>query len=243
MTALHLILLPGMDGTGELFAPLLAEWPPGLPVTVVRYPDRAAGYADHVAVARAELPRDRPYVLLGESFSGPIAIRLAAQAPANLRGLILCASFLTCPNPLLRALRALAPFATPKLLPDLVKHHSLLGRFSTPALRAAHSRALSHVSSRALTARLQAMADIDVRAELRELDLPALYLRGTRDRVIAARYGAEFAANARHGRLVDIDAPHLLLQAQPREAAALILDFLRQVGSPPTGAAAVPAQD
>lgn len=174
MTAPHLVLLPGMDGTGELFAPLLAELPIELPVTVVRYPDRAASYADHVAVARTELPRDRPCVLLGESFSGPVAVRLAAGAPPNLRGLILCTTFLTCPNPLLRALRALTPMATPKLVPSLVACHSLLGGFATPALRAAHSRALSHVSSRTLTARLRAMADIDVRAELRGLDLPSM---------------------------------------------------------------------
>lgn len=233
MVATRLILLPGMDGTGELFAPLLAELPLELPVTVVRYPDRAAGYAEHVAVARAELPRDQPFVLLGESFSGPVAVRLAAEAPRNLRGLILCASFLTCPSPLLRALRALTPLATPKLLPGFVAHHSLLGRFATPALRAAQARALSHVSSRTLTARLRAMADIDVRADLRAMDHPSLYLRGTRDRVVGARYGEEFVATARQGRLVDIEAPHFLLQARPREAADAIRGFLREVDPGP----------
>lgn len=225
----HLVLLPGMDGTGELFAPLLAELPLEMPVTVARYPDRAATYAEHVDVARAELPREAPFVLLGESFSGPVAVKLAAEGMPNLRGLILCASFLTCPSALLRALRPLTPIATPKLVPGFVAHHSLLGRFATPALRAAHARALSHVSSRTLTARLRAMADIDVRTDLRGLDLPSLYLRGTRDRVDAARFGEEFLAAARHGRLVDIEAPHFLLQARPRNAAVAILEFLRTI--------------
>lgn len=218
-----------MDGTGELFAPLLAELPPELPVSVVRYPDRPATYSQHVDRARAELPRDRPFVLLGESFSGPVAVTLAAEVPAGLRGVILCATFLTCPNPLLRALRVLTPFASPKLVPGFVAHHSLLGRFATPALRAAHARALGHVSSRTLTARLRAMADVDVRSELAGLDFPALYLRGTRDRVIAARFAAEFLAAARRGRVVDIDAPHFLLQARPREAATAIRAFLEQI--------------
>lgn len=229
MNEIQLVLLPGMDGTGELFGPLLAELPIELPVAVVSYPDRPASYADHIAVARAELPRDRPYVLLGESYSGPVAVRLAAEAPSGLRGLILCASFLTCPSPLLRALRGLTPVASPKLVPGFVAHHSLLGRFATPALRAAHARALSHVSSRTLTARLRAMADIDVRDDLRKLDLPSLYLRGTRDRVVGTRFGEEFLGIARRGRLVDIEAPHFLLQSRPREAAAAILDFLREI--------------
>ena len=36
MTAL--VLLPGMDGTGDLFAPLLSALPPALRTIVVRYP-------------------------------------------------------------------------------------------------------------------------------------------------------------------------------------------------------------
>jgi pimeloyl-ACP methyl ester carboxylesterase len=223
---ISLVLLPGMDGTGELFAPLLAELPLALPVTVVRYPDRAATYAEHAEVARAELPRDRPFVMLGESFSGPVAVMLAAGAPPGLRGLILCASFLTCPSRPLRALRPLARFATPKLVPPFLAHYSLLGPFGTPALQAAHRRALDHVASPTLTARLRAMADVDVRDAMRALDLPSLYLRGTQDRVVSGRCGAEFLATARHGRLVDVDAPHFLLQVRPREAAAEILAFL-----------------
>ena len=208
-----------MDGTGELFAPLLAELPLELPVTVVRYPDRPATYAEHVQFARAELPRDAPFVLLGESFSGPVAIDIAASRPANLRGLILCASFLSCPNRLLRAFRPLTPLATPKLVPDAIAQRLLLGSFATPALRDAHTRALSHVASSTLTARLRAMADVDVRPQARALDLPTLYLRGLRDRVVAARFGEEYLATARRGRLVDIEAPHFLLQARPRESA------------------------
>jgi sigma-B regulation protein RsbQ len=226
----NLVLLPGMDGTGELFAPLLDVLPASIETTVVRYPDRPASYAEHADIARRELPKDEPFVILGESFSGPVAVSIATAGIPNLRGLILCASFLTCPNRLLRALRPLTPFATPKLMPGFIAHHSLLGRFATAELRAAHARALSHVSSRTLTARLRAMADVDVRDLMRGCDLPALYLRATEDRVVSARYGAEFMAAARHGRLADIEAPHFLLQARPREAALEITGFLESTG-------------
>ena len=74
-----LVLLPGMDGTGELFAPLLNALNPGLRTTVVSYADRPATYAEHESVALAELPKDRPFAILGESFSGPIAVTIAAQ--------------------------------------------------------------------------------------------------------------------------------------------------------------------
>jgi pimeloyl-[acyl-carrier protein] methyl ester esterase len=222
----RLVLLPGMDGTGELFAPLLEALPLELPVSVVRYPDRAATYDEHVAVARAELPRNEPFVLLGESFSGPVAVRLAASVPPGLRGLILCASFLSCPNRALRWLRPLTPFASPKLLPAFVAQSSLLGRFATPALRAAQARALDHVSSPTLTARLRAMADVDVRGDLRAVSVPSLYLQATEDRVVAARFGDEYAACARRPRLEKIEGPHLLLQASAAAAVTRILDFI-----------------
>src|SRR4051812_12633896 len=103
-----LVLLPGMDGTGLMFAPFIAALGPDVDCRVVAYPtDRALDYAEHEAIARAALPGDAPYVILGESFSGPIAIRIAASAPANLMGLVLCCSFARSPQPLLACLRPL----------------------------------------------------------------------------------------------------------------------------------------
>jgi pimeloyl-ACP methyl ester carboxylesterase len=209
-----------------LFAPLLAQLPGSVEPIVVRYPDRPATYPEHEAVARREIPRDRTFVLLGESFSGPIAIAIAAASPPNLRGLILCASFVSSPHPLLRPLRGLTPLASPKLVPGFLAHHALMGPFATPALRAAHARALSHVSSRTLTSRLQAMANVDAREQLRGLNLPALYLRGTRDRVVGRRHAEEFAALARDGAVIDIEGPHFLLQTQPVECARHIDEFI-----------------
>jgi pimeloyl-[acyl-carrier protein] methyl ester esterase len=224
--SIGLVLLPGMDGTGELFGPLLARLPLELRASVVCYPDRPQTYAEHENWARQELPRDEPYVLLGESFSGPIALKIAASAPPNLRGLVLCASFLTCPNPALRLMRALTFLASPKLVPGFIAQRSLLGRFATPELRAAQARALDHVSSRTLTARLRAMADVDVRREAASIGVPTLYLQASADRLVAARYGDEYVAHLREPRLLRIEGPHLLLQANPEHCAKAIVAFL-----------------
>jgi pimeloyl-ACP methyl ester carboxylesterase len=88
-----LVLLPGMDGTGQLFDDLVAALGPGVETVVVSYPpDPALDYAQLEIIARSNLPPYQPFVLLGESFSGPIAVSIAASAPQNLRGLILCCS-------------------------------------------------------------------------------------------------------------------------------------------------------
>ncbi|MBC8026710.1 MAG: alpha/beta hydrolase [Steroidobacteraceae bacterium] len=225
-----LVLLPGMDGTGELFDPLLDALPVRIDTTVVRYPDRAASYAEHEAIARAELPKNQPYVLLGESFSGPVAVQIAASAPANLRGLILCASFLTRPHKALEWLRPFVSFASPKLLPSFVAQRSLLGRFATEELRAAQTRALAHVSSPTLTSRLRAMADVDARAAMRAVAVPTLYLQATEDRVVDARFAGEYAQCAKHPSILKLEGPHLLLQSNAAGSAEAIERFIDKLG-------------
>src|SRR5688572_28354175 len=104
-----LVLLPRMDGTGELFAPFVAALGPDQSVVVVRYPtDRTHCYAELEPIARAALPIDQPFVLLGESFSGPVAISIAAAPPHQLKGLVLCCTFARNPYPWFSPLRALA---------------------------------------------------------------------------------------------------------------------------------------
>jgi pimeloyl-ACP methyl ester carboxylesterase len=215
-----------MDGTGELFGPLLARLPLDMRASVVSYPDRAQTYAEHESWARQELPRSNPFVLLGESFSGPIAVRIAASAPPNLRGVVLCASFLTCPSRTLRLLRSFTHLASPKLVPGFIAQRSLLGHFATPALCAAQSRTLGHVSSRTLTARLRAMADVDVRQKAASIGVPTLYLQASADRLVGTDFADEYVAHVREPRLLRIEGPHLLLQANPDHCAKAIVEFI-----------------
>jgi pimeloyl-ACP methyl ester carboxylesterase len=107
------VILPGMDGTGIELTDFVAALAPELEAIVVTYPnDRPMDYAGHEAVARTSLPIDRPFVLLGESYSGPIAISIAASAPRGLIGLVLCCSFARNPHPALSWLRRLVPFGS-----------------------------------------------------------------------------------------------------------------------------------
>lgn len=97
-----LLLLPGLDGTSVLFEPLLEHLE--LPARAVDYPQRRpTGYADLLPAVRDICPRDRPFILLGWSFSGPLALLAAAERPPGLAGVVLCASFVTKPVPYLPA--------------------------------------------------------------------------------------------------------------------------------------------
>ena len=217
-----------MDGTGLMFAPFIAALGPDADVRVVDYPRNSSlDYAEHEAIARAALPRDISYVILGESFSGPIAIRIAASAPKNLVGLVLCCSFVRNPRPLLGFLRPLTHVLKSGALPTWAMSALLLGRFTTAPLRAALGRAVSQVSPSTMMARMRAVIDVDVSKEMAAVDVPCLYLRATEDRVVPVA-AARFIQILKPGlQLVEIEAPHCLLQTVPEAASRLVTDFAR----------------
>ena len=81
-----LVLLPGLDGTGDLFSNFVEALSPSLEAKIVRYPaDRPLSYVDLFPIALNSIPT-KPFVLLGESFSTPLAVRLAATNPSSLKG-------------------------------------------------------------------------------------------------------------------------------------------------------------
>jgi pimeloyl-ACP methyl ester carboxylesterase len=224
-----LVLLPGMDGTGEHFAAVLRALNDRVPYTVVRYPDEPLEYAAYERLAHAALPRDRPFVLLGESFSGPIALSIAATKPRGLVGYILCASFASCPRLLLRILRPLLGLLPIHRTPGTLSAHFLLGRFATPELKRANASALRRVSPGTLRARLKVVADVDVSTKVCEIGVPGLYLRGTEDRLIPHGVCHALLRHAPRLKVVDVEGPHFLLQVNPRAAAQAIGDFVESV--------------
>lgn len=222
-----LLLLPGMDGTGDLFAPLVAALGEGVEIKIVRYPnDQAWGYAEHEAFARAARPIDAPYFILGESFSGPIAIALAASNPGQVRGLILCATFARNPRPMARLLSALLPLAPMKRISALALSAALLGSFTTPTLRAALAEAQANVATRTLRARLAAVVSVDVTLAYAALAVPVLYLRAAKDRLVPRAAGQLLAELNPGTRIVTLDAPHAVLQVAAKTAAAEIRAFI-----------------
>ena len=95
MKTISLLLLPGLDGTGKLFDPLLRYLPDWVTPVVLSYPvDKACGYDDLKAIVSDSLPEKTDFIILGESFSGPLAVMIGGEKPDGLKGIILCASFL-----------------------------------------------------------------------------------------------------------------------------------------------------
>jgi pimeloyl-[acyl-carrier protein] methyl ester esterase len=226
-----------MDGNGDLFAPFLKALPPEVDTRVIRYPgDQVLSYGELGPMVAEQLPTDGAFVLLAESYSGPLAVQLAAAGPAGLRGLVLCATFLTRPVSGWKRLAGMlirAPVMA-VLPPAWALRRFLLGPQAPDALVHQLRDAIRSVESRVLTQRMREALVIDVREDFRRVGVPTLCIRAEFDWLIDARTNEVMKALNPLVEICSMAAPHLVLQTRPEEAAAVVLDFIRRTKPNPT---------
>jgi pimeloyl-ACP methyl ester carboxylesterase len=222
-----ILILPGMDGTEELRADFVAKL--GMPARIVGYPrDRPLDYRQLEDIARQALP-DRPFVIAAESFSGPIGIRLAAEKPSGLRGLVLVGSFARSPLRLPRFMSQLASsFALP-WVPQKLAASLLMGRDSTASTQRRIIEAMRSVAPAVWQARLRAVLSADASDALRNVSVPVLCIRAAQDKIIAYGLAQELQGVLPQMQIDDVDGPHFLLMARPDAVAQRVELFARAV--------------
>ncbi|KAB8064865.1 alpha/beta fold hydrolase [Janthinobacterium violaceinigrum] len=228
-----LVLLPGMDGTASLFrhfeAALHAQAAIG--TRAIAYPAVPLDYAALEAFVRERLPRDRPFVVLAESFSGPLGAALRAAPPPGMQALVLCCSFVRNPRPMLAPLRHLLDLLPFGALPGFALRQALLAPYATPQLQAELAGALAQVPPGVLRQRLRAVLETDASRSFARGSLPVLYLRAHHDRLVPPANALHIARLAPGTQLADIAAPHMLLQAAPAAAAGAVAAFVNALSA------------
>lgn len=227
------VLLPGLEGTGRLFARFVAAATGTLDLRVVRYPpERALGYRGLMTLVRKQLPRQRRWAILGESFSGPLALRLAADEPRGLQAVVLAASFHRQPaRRWLAAFRTAAPlfFSAPMAAPVV---RALLAGMDAPGDLVTEVRdAVAAVPGRVMVVRAEEALEVDASRPLQASRLPLLVLSGRHDRLLRRAIPEEIHALRPDAEIRLLDAPHLVLQRQPARSMALLEDFLRRAAA------------
>lgn len=223
---MRLVLLPGMDGTGELFAPFLAALLASLTPHVVAYPTNIVMGCDALLeVVSAELPADEPYILLAESFSTPLAVRLAASQPHGLAGLVLVSGFVSSPvTGTQRAMMHAGADIFRLKLPRWAVTRFMLGEGAPRELIEAVLHAVARVEPKVLAERAREIAATNVRREFGSLQVPTLLLQPTEDRLLPAVCRTKCVEGVACTQ-VAIDGPHLLLQRQPAKCAEAITQW------------------
>jgi len=220
-----LVLLPGLDGTEIFFRPLLAALPTWVKPLVVTYPISGANdYSDLLAVVQAAVEDSKEFYVLGWSFSGPLAVMLTVKDPTRIRGVILCASFVRPPHPVLSWL----PVAVISPVVHLVRWARRTPMFLfNDMFRRDKAATWARVPTRVLVARARAILALDARDCLRECSRPVLYVAGSRDKIVPSWNAEEVVRELPSTKVVTIDGPHLALYTNPAAAVHAIVRFIR----------------
>ncbi|WP_368563630.1 alpha/beta fold hydrolase [Pseudoxanthomonas sp. UTMC 1351] len=222
----NICLLPGLDGTGVLYRRLESELQRNFETSVLTYDIHDGCYADLARKLMPRLPQDGPFVLVAESFAGPLAILLAARRPPGLEAVVLAASFARTPVSGGRNLATLIDYLPPLRPPRFLLEHLLMANDRDGGLAKQLQDTLADMPLTTLKARALAALRCDVSAELATLDVPLLYLTATRDRLISRHAGDWIAKMYANTQRVYVDAPHFVFQIAAEASAHVICAFL-----------------
>lgn len=220
---MKLILLPGMDGTGILFKPLLKELNKSLDITIFTYPQNIEqSYKSLTDWVLPQLPDSEEYCLVAESFSGPIAFNIAARRKANLIGVIFVATFLENPRPSISWLESVLPL---NLLlkfkaPDFFIRQFLLGNNAPKSLISTFWKSIMAVKTSVLQERLSSVTKLTMNNQC--VNIPCGYIGGTNDYLVPNRCVNAFKIVCSDINEYFISGPHFLLQASSKQCVRII---------------------
>ena len=211
---MKLVLLPGMDGTGELFAPFLRVLPGEQEVVVITYPREQPTQPEQlVELILSQLP-NKPFLLLAESYSGALAYQAALRKPEHLQGVVFVATFLTCPYPLLlRGLHAIGTVVLRVSPPNFIIRLLMLGFSANSQLLALFRTSLQTVHTDVLLQRLQHI--IELQSPKSAISYPCFFLQAQHDRLVPQSSLHAFRLISNQLRIYPVAGPHLILQASP----------------------------
>jgi pimeloyl-ACP methyl ester carboxylesterase len=228
---LALVMLPGLDGTGRLFEAFLDALPPMVKPNVVSLPRDTYDYLALETHVERSLPQGQPFAFLAESFSGPLALRIAARGHRHLVAVILVASFTAQPVAWIPGFARHMVHALIFRLPGqvLLMRWLLFGRNAPAALIESTIDCLRSTDPAVLAGRVKAALTVDTTEAFMRCPVPMLYLGGTQDRLIGSQTAVRLKARRHDLECVMLDAPHFVLQRSPAAAAGAVTEFLSRL--------------
>jgi pimeloyl-[acyl-carrier protein] methyl ester esterase len=221
----HIVIFPGLDGTGKLTQEFAAgDWKDHETIIMALPVDVPQDYPSLVQWMEERLPEGE-LVLIGESFSAPLATLLAARLRHRVRALVIVAGFCKSPVPPALGMIPLRPFLLlPPPSPLLKKY--LLDAASSPDQVEQLSKAIRSVPGSVLAERAEVVLALQEKDLPRLDDLPVLLLQAKDDKVINWENQSLLERHFPHARVAWIESSHALFFTQPDACRRAVLEFL-----------------
>lgn len=185
------VLVPGMDGTGELFyrqVPLLAR---SYRVATYRLRDSAPAmdvlHADLARVIDTAAPSEQSAIVVGESFGGALALSFAVAHPDRVGALVILNSFSYFEPQVRLRLAIFGLGVMPWGAMALVRRLTAFRLHSPHTHRAEIRRFIDLTASATRNGyrnRLRLLTQYDVRPRLHEIACPTLFLASEHDHLV-----------------------------------------------------------
>lgn len=224
---MKIVILPGLNGTGALVSEVEALLSLHHSVISMQYPTDLHRYDDINAWILNKLPVG-DFIMVAESFSGPLAIMIAKNEPVGLKGIVFVATFARAPRKLpifLTYILEVMPIKS-RLLTGIAQPF-LMGRWSTKSFTKKFRKALKPIPTSTIARRLREVLKVNVTEKLDELNLPMIYLSPTDDRLVPTKMSQDFGTVATN--VIILDGPHFLLQAEHKASAKQIAKFAAEI--------------
>lgn len=175
-----------------------------------------------------QLPSNCFVSLVAESFSGPIAISLLAKKEMKFSASVLSATFCKSPLPLLSQMSKYLPeiVFTSNPVSNAILDLLVTGRNASLEVRNKAKELLETVSPSQFQNRVNIVNEVDVTNELKDIELPLLYIQATKDKVVFKDSGTEIMKHAKDVKIEKVEGSHMILQTQPEKCAELIISHV-----------------
>ncbi len=227
---MKIIILPGLDGTDTLRRDFCDALAPQIDAKCLSYPVDVTTYADLLPMVQSQLSKvEGNYILVAESFSGPLALQITASKPANLKAVIFIVSFPSSPRTLPSILGKITAWMPPTFwgIRHIIDWFGF-GKWGSPDLSQSLLQVLKAVPPTVLAQRLEQVLQCNEVARLQNSSIPMFSIEASHDRLVSGRACNEFP-NA-GVETCHVEGPHFLLQARPNNVARQVLLFCSRLG-------------
>jgi 3-oxoadipate enol-lactonase len=236
----HLLLIPGIDGTGQLFYRQIPSLERDFTVTATRLRDDAATMDDLVADLHGEVERlaagGGRVSLLGESFGGALTLSYAVAHPERVERLVILNSFahfgsqarLWLGYHLLRA----TPWGMMRIVRQLNASRMHSPQTERDEIRRFH-QLMRSATREGYLSRMRILRDYDIRDRLPSLAAPVLYLAADRDTLVPSVEQARLMSALTPGGTMRVleGHGHSCLIAPDMDLGAIVSEWLARPGA------------
>lgn len=212
--------------------------------TVIRYDHRGHGegkpatgpftiedLADDVAAMIRDLSSGRVW-FVGLSLGGMVAQALAARHPSLLRGVAILNSASHYPDRSIwdKRIEAVRNGGMQAVADSSIERWLTPGFRQTAAGRDVEARlrtALARMDPNAYALTCEAIANMDLRASNRSIQVPSLVVAGRQDKATPPAMSELIASEIANARLAEVDAAHVSAAEAPEEVSRLLRSWMR----------------